>query len=267
MFNLKLTVISAILGLLFSLLLGMINQVSFGILILRGFISAVLTGGIAAAASFVFKKFLADDAVTMAVSQNTSSTGNIVDITLKVDEDVLPDAENAPPFYVSPESMKVQKPVDIYKAAAKKTATAQTSAETIKEPAVEKTASVVPEPKNEINEGFKPQPLVSEKTPQYSVIPDTSSKTEDVSEDNTKKITDISGSSSGLEGLDELPDLSDVVAGDSEDVADIISDSDFATASAPSANYSASAGSKEVDVGNDASLMADTIRTLLKSEG
>lgn len=258
MINLKLTVISAILGLFFSLLVGLISKVTFGYLLLRAVISAVLTGGIAAAASFVFKKFLADDAVSMAVTQNTSSTGNVVDITLKVDEDVLPDAENAPQFYVSPEVLRVQKPVDVYRTAAKQKEGFTDSA--ISEKASESGSGKA--------NGFVPQPLISENTPQYSVVPDMGSvKDIPFPEQIQNGSTESSGDSDSLNGLDELPDLSNVVTDSSDTVSDVISDSDFATADNPSANYSAGSGNKKVDVGNDASLMADTIRTLLKSEG
>ncbi len=262
MINLKLTVISAVLGLIFSLLIGMISQVTFGYLIIRALISAVLTGGIAAAASFVFKKFLADDAVTMSVAQNTSSTGNIVDITLKVDEDVLPDADNAPPFMVSPEALRAQKPVDVYrKAAMQKTNEPVPSAE---------VPDVIPEPAHESeNEkaGFIPQPLVSEKTPQFSIVPDVNSIKAEPQEQNDETITEPSGGSKGVEGLDELPDLTDVVADVNDEVSDVISDSDFATTQNPTASYTSGNGNQEVNVGNDAELMANTIRTLLKSEG
>lgn len=257
MINLKLTVISAVLGLIFSLLVGMISHVSFGFMMLRAVISAVLTGGIAAAASFVFRKFLADDAITMTVSQNSSSTGNMVDITLKVDEEVLPDAENAPQFFISPEAMRVQKPVDVYKAAAKKSTVSP-------DPVFQETASV---PENG-NGGFVPQPLVSENTPQYSVVPDTAALNDvTVPEETNRTGNEGMVDSGSLEALDELPDLSNVVADENDTSSDVISDSDFATADNPSANYSAGSGNQKVDVGNDASLMASTIRTLLKSEG
>lgn len=258
MINLKLTVISTVLGFVFSLLIGLISHVTFGYMILRALISAVLTGGIAAVASFVFKKFLADDSITMTVAQNTSSSGNMVDITLKVDEDVLPDAENAPQFYVSQEAMRSQKPVDVYRAAAKKS-TVSTD-----------TGNAMPASASESgNSGaFVPQPLVSENTPQYSVIPDVAALNEEsASETVNGSENGDSGNSGSLEGLDELPDLTNVVADENDQSSDVISDSDFATADNPSANYSVNTGNQKVDVGNDASLMASTIRTLLNSEG
>lgn len=258
MINLKLTVISAILGLIFSLLIGMVNQVTFGYLVIRAIISAVLTGGIAAAASFIFKKFLADDAVSMTVAQNTSSTGNVVDITLKVDEDVLPDVDNAPPFMVSPEALRVQKPIDVYRKAAK-----QKPVETVSTDSVPDT---IPESGTDTN-GFIPQPLVSEKTPQFSIVPDVSNINVAAQTQNDVIETEHSGGSKGVEGLDELPDLTDVVADVNNEVSDVISDSDFAMAQNPTASYSSGNGGKEVDVGNDTELMANTIRTLLKSEG
>lgn len=260
MINLKLTVISAILGLFFSLLIGLINQVSFGYLILRAIISAALTGGIAAAASFVFKKFLANESVTMANLQNTSSTGNVVDITLKVDEDVLPDADNAPPFDVSPEALRVKKPVEIYRMAAKQGESAET--DTVNEP------GPAEKPENEKAGAFVPQPLVSEKTPQYSLSRESvQEKKPDTREMADKSSNGASGGASSLEALDELPDLTDVAAVANDENDDVISDSDFATANTTPVSYTVGNEKKETDVGNDAVLMADTIRTLLKSEG
>lgn len=255
MIDLKLTVVSAILGLVFSLLIGMVSDVSIGYMMLRGVISAVLTGGIAAAASFVFRKFLAGDAVNITPSQTASPTGNIVDITLKVDEDVLPDTDNAPPFIISPESLRSQKPVDIYRMAAMKSA--------------EKTSSA-PENVSEKDNagGFIPQPLVSENTPQYSAVPETHADADiPASAGNSAGSAVMSGNMESVENLDELPDLSDVTADSDEEITDVISDSDFATANNPTTNYSAPAGKDSVDVGNDTALMANTIRTLLKSEG
>ena len=99
MINLKFTGILAAFGFLLSFVLGLTGDVSFGFVILRAVISALVSGGTAALVSFVFRKFLSENAAETQTVRSSASTGNIVDIRL--DEEPLPDTENSPDFFVS----------------------------------------------------------------------------------------------------------------------------------------------------------------------
>ena len=100
MFNLKLSIYGAIFGLIISLFFGIVGGIQFGVVMLRAVISSLLCGGILALASFLFKRFLSDSTNDLSGLDNSApTTGGLVDI--KIDEDVLPDSDNAPDFYVS----------------------------------------------------------------------------------------------------------------------------------------------------------------------
>ena len=100
MFNLKLTIYGAIFGLIISIFFGLVGGgIQFGVMMLRALISSLLCGGILALASFLFRRFLSEPTNDISTENSTNNPGGLVDIT--VDEDVLPDSDNAPDFYVS----------------------------------------------------------------------------------------------------------------------------------------------------------------------
>ena len=100
MFNLKLTIYGAIFGLIISIFFGIVGGIQFGVMMVRALISSLLCGGILALSSFLFKRFLSDSSGDFSnLENNVPVTGGMVDIT--IDEDVLPDSDNAPDFYVT----------------------------------------------------------------------------------------------------------------------------------------------------------------------
>jgi len=105
MFNPKLIAIAAVCGLLLSFLSGVFSGVNFGVVLLRSFISALIAGGIAAGVGVLYKKFLEQTSDSLSAgSENLSSPGSVVDITLGDDD--LQDDDSGPGFYVDPMAQK-----------------------------------------------------------------------------------------------------------------------------------------------------------------
>ena len=181
MFNLKLSIYGALFGLIISIFFGLVGGIQFGVILLRALISALLCGGILALASFLFKRFLSDSLSDLSSDSYTPVPGGIVDIT--VDEDVLPDSDNAPDFYISKKYGENQ------------------SVQTNESKSIEKVGSVETFQKEKSNDVFESEEKVSENdTHQFVQTP--LAKEKYVSSD---------GSESGLESLDSLPEFGTVI--------------------------------------------------------
>ena len=240
--NLKFSVVLAVFGLILSFLTGLISGVAFGIVFLRAFISAVICFGIAFLSSFIYTKFLADGTAEV-VRQKPSSGGSVVDV--KIDEDGLPDSENAPNFYVS------RKYNIVDEAPKQKPVLAENESEVDSFPAQNEPEPEIQAHENQGGEdntkSFVPKPLV-DTIPQENVLTSASPSTT-VADD--------------LDSLDELPDFGGLAADEGSLSEDVVTDSDFAvTGRSASENLT-----QDINVGTDSSLMADAIRTLLKREG
>ena len=177
MINLKFVGILAAFGFLLSFVLGLLGDVTFGYVILRAVISALVSGGTAALVSFVFRKFLSENAAEASAVRSSPSTGNIVDI--RVDEEPLPDTDNSPDFFVSQAYSSASNDAFPYAQQAKQTAPAQAAEPVKPTPAAEFKAAPLgnvassnagpapapekkPEPKAE---PFVPKPLVQKEAP------------------------------------------------------------------------------------------------------
>ena len=260
MINLKFVGILAVFGFLLSFVLGLLGDVTFGFVVLRAVISALVSGGTAALVSFVFRKFLSENAAETTTARPSSSTGNIIDI--RVEEEPLPDTDNSPDFYVSQAYSSASKTFP-YTQQAKQAAS---SAEPVKPaPAAEFTAvqlgnitssgkdSVVeknPEPKVT---PFVPKPLAQKETPVVSnagsaVTRTATSEKHSVSEE--------------LDSLEELPDIESMVSDSLESEPSVIEDSAFA-----SEGSNSGVSVPDISSGGDTTVIADAIRTLLKREG
>lgn len=93
-------------GFVLSLLTGLIFKVSFGIVILRALLFAILFIGIAAFGQFIFERFLDNPSSPIAKSFDNSNNeqsakGQFIDI--KVEDTVFPNEENAPLFQIPKE--------------------------------------------------------------------------------------------------------------------------------------------------------------------
>ena len=159
MINLKFIGILAVFGFLLSFVLGLLGDVSFGFVILRAVISALVSGGTAALVSFVFRKFLSENAAETQTVKPSAMTGNVVDI--RIEEEPLPDTENSPDFYVSQAYSSASNRFP-YGQQVKPSSTADTSASVEKAPVSSAAMPVSSSP--EINTGTadkgKPEPKV-----------------------------------------------------------------------------------------------------------
>ncbi len=103
----KKVVIVAVIVFVLSFLIGLISSVSFGIVLLRAIICAVIFGALFYALSFVFQRFLVDGAGVSLDASGADSVvpqkGQLVDI--KVEDTFLPEEENAPLFKIPKELM------------------------------------------------------------------------------------------------------------------------------------------------------------------
>ncbi len=264
MINLKFIGILAVFGFLLSFVLGLLGDVSFGFVILRAVISALVSGGTAALVSFVFRKFLSENAAETQTVRSSATTGNLVDI--RIDEEPLPDTENSPDFFVSqaystasnrfPYGQPNKVTAETETAAAPKASAAAEQPVPKGVPETPKTESPVikagavadkgsSEPKVE---AFVPKPLVSKESPKpEKAEPAVSGKPSVVEE---------------LDSLSELPDIESMVSDSIGAGPDVIEDSSFASEGLVS-GISAS----DLTSGNDSTVIADAIRTLLKREG
>ncbi|MBQ5999875.1 MAG: tripartite tricarboxylate transporter TctB family protein [Treponema sp.] len=285
--NVKFIIGFSFLGFLLSVIFGVTSQGNyFGRVILHALIFAVVFAVLAVLIQFIFNRVLefgADsmgDAGTAAVADGgASSSSHSVDIVVQ-DED-LPADENGSQFYVgmsrqmlspedtNPETKPVQKaeqdvPVQPAVAApVEKSADASVSAGTsnasqmISASNAESAAAA---------SGFVPISL--------GETPSNISSVESATHEDIKKVEKSvpvsvsSGTESGGEELDSLPDLEDltgftssVSAPPSDDVDVEVEDSGY-TESATERSVSA----EEVTSGKDAELMAKAISTLLAKE-
>jgi hypothetical protein len=266
MINLKFVGILAAFGFLLSFVLGLLGDVTFGYVILRAVISALVSGGTAALVSFVFRKFLSENAAEASAVRSSPSTGNIVDI--RVDEEPLPDTDNSPDFFVSQAYSSASNDAFPYAQQAKQTAPAQAAEPVKPAPAAEFKAAPLgnvassnagpapapekkPEPKAE---PFVPKPLVQKEAPAAAEKAEPEVTRPAVSE--KRSVSDE------LDSLAELPDIESMVSDSIESEPAVIEDSAFA-----SEGVSSGITIPDISSGNDTTVIADAIRTLLKREG
>lgn len=94
--------IAALIGFVLSFFIGLISDVSFGIILLRAVIFAAVFGGLAAGIFLLFDKYLSGNNNTVDVpaeSVSSNHTGSVVDIT--IDDEPLPDDGDGPDFNIS----------------------------------------------------------------------------------------------------------------------------------------------------------------------
>lgn len=257
MFNLKLSIYGAIFGLIISLFFGIVGGIQFGVVMLRAVISSLLCGGILALASFLFKRFLSDSTNDLSGLDNSApTTGGLVDI--KIDEDVLPDSDNAPDFYVSrkygetqPEKISQVNSVEnnrIEKATKNdvmptETYTEKSAVRSFSEPA--KTTSVDGSILDNSNSKSESQEFIP-----------TSLAKEQYKSSNTESGESLSDS------LDSLPEFGSIIPDARPQESEVIEDSAFARGESSSVELV-----PDAVVGADTNLMAEAIKTLLRREG
>ncbi len=248
MVNLKITAGGAVTGLIISIISGLIGGVGFATLLIRALVCAVVCGGIAAGAYYVFQKYLyVEDGMASPAEtvQRPVVTGTTVNIS--VGDDPLPDTEGAPEFFVTnsddakrpPEPVRQTKPAETVPPA---------------EPAVPASAPV-----REAPSGFVPASLGSMTSPQTV-------KAQASGPDSTHAAPAAgSGAPDMFGGLDVMPEFEEIVSSVDEPHDPGPMESEETSFTELKGNDSEPLS--EVNVGSDAETMAKAIRTLLNSEG
>ena len=99
----KKVVTVAVCGFVLSFLVGLFSSVSFGIILLRAILCALIFAGLYYALSIVFERYLINSGSSAGGDSLIPQKGQLIDI--KVDDEILPEEENAPLFKIPKELM------------------------------------------------------------------------------------------------------------------------------------------------------------------
>ena len=269
--------IAAAVGFVLSFIVGICCKVNFGFVVLRAFLFALLCGGISFAAIFVTEKFLKDADSSAEVSQSETETSSE---ETEVLEDILPDEDSAPEFFVLQSDFKNRKKQTPVAAESKseplnKTDTTESQPKIEKKDELVEKSQVSPsEAKND--QAFKPinlatgavkkdappvQENVATKTsPSVENVDENSVQETGVQESDEQKLDEKKPKSSLDAELDELPDFSSVVTEATENIEDVIPSSESSSFS------SSSASSESVNISQDTDTIAQAIKTMMNRD-
>lgn len=236
--------IPAVFGFAVSFLISLLATHKFGFALLRGMIFAVVFAGLAIGITFLYEKFLSESNDEGSSSSETKKTGSVVDIT--INDESLPDDGQGPQFFVGNNKHNLEKEDKI-------------SLKT--EDNADSEISTEDSPHNkDADSGFKAVPL--EKT--FASKKQESASIESASEESDGKKSEESFD----EGIDTLPDISNLVSDDKPDAEDnnLIKDSDFAESGSKEGSHPAEFPNGSKVASHDTETMAKAIRTLLKND-
>jgi hypothetical protein len=254
MFNLKLTIYGAVFGLIVSIFFGIVGGVQFGVIVLRAFISSLLCGSILALASFLYERFLSDSSTKLSAEEGTSAVGGVVDI--RIDEDVLPDTDNAPDFYVKGsfdrKSLQEEDAISSTNSVVNNSVNVQNVQQVENSKATDLDKKLVTDEK--LPENSKSSPSQPEGGSEQ-FVPTSLAK--------EKYKSSTTPEQSIGESLDSLPELGSIVSEMKNEESEVIQDSAFAEGEKSSSVEFI----PDAVVGADTTLMAEAIKTLLRREG
>lgn len=284
MIKIKPIVFSACAAFVLSFVIAIASKSGFPVSLLKATIFGLLFGAIAVGVQFVYAKFLADGTAAPAeAAEEPKVAGSKVDLV--VSEEDLPDDKESPAFYV--EGKHVLSSDDVGKPFGRPAAAAETASNSVAFGAAEqnealeaaeqvreqKAAENITQKAAEIQaksrepEGVpapqaaksaeSPAPQASEPQPAFAPI--------NLAASGAAASSDSAG---GGDELDDLPDIGEIGGGSSAEGQDedVIEDSEFAEEGMvhPRRQTEFSDG-KVADV-KDAPVMAEAIRTILKTE-
>lgn len=271
MIKIKPIVFSACAAFVLSFVIAIASKSGFAASLLKAAVFGLLFGAIAVGVQFVYAKFLAEGTALVEAAEEPKVMGSKVDLV--VSEEDLPEDKEAPVFYVEGKHVLSNEDVGIHKAAepsaeafsaaeqndALETAEKvreQKAAENITQKAAEAASRPsAPQPEDVPLEAEAPQK--KEAQPAFAPINLASGGA-----------AASSGSAGGNDELDDLPDIGEIGGGSSAEGQDegVIEDSEFAEEGMvhPRRQTEFSDG-KVADV-KDAPVMAEAIRTILKTE-
>ncbi|MCR5724575.1 MAG: hypothetical protein K6G80_05765 [Treponema sp.] len=256
--------IAAVVGFVFSFLVGLFSGISFGHILLRALISAGICGVLGAGISFLFQRFLSDSAdsgfdTSSSGGEGSRGSGGLVDIT--IDDDALADDSQEPRFavdnahaIVTPAAEKKQEPEE-------PAAAGSVSERTVSADPAEPVPDDEDEPARPVASDSASSAASSE--PAFQPIPLAQAAPK------PPVASGVQPAKAGGADLDELPDIGDFGSPASgAQPSEVIRDSDFATGGSEPPVSLASTGSAKggVAVEQNASVMAQAIQTILAKE-
>ena len=292
MLNPKYVGIAAGVGFIFTFLIGLFSGISFGYVMLRSCIGALIFGVLSFGIQFLFQKFLSDstnadfDAAPAASSNKLQGAGGLVNIT--IDDDVLADDTHGPQFSVTnTRAMMNAKPAPIID---RRPLSVPTAAEAPAQPTSPDVSAVSPleavedEPESAAPaQGFTPVNLVQATQPQAAPAPNAApaetaaeapSMPSAAAAQNAPPAADEpvpheSGRAEATSMLDELPDISDMSLPEKKESEEqeVISDSEFASeGETPIGPIKRPKGKSSEPTAQNAAVMAQAIQTILARE-
>lgn len=280
MIKIKPIVFSACAAFVLSFVIAIASKSGFPVSLLKATIFGLLFGAIAVGVQFVYAKFLAEGTALVEAAEEPKVMGSKVDLV--VSEEDLPEDKEAPVFYVEGKHVLSNEDVGIHKAAEPSAASAQSA------PSAEAFSAAEQNDALEAAEKVREQKAaenITQKAAEAASRP-SAPQPEDVpleAEAPQKKEAQpafapinlasggaaaSSGSAGGNDELDDLPDIGEIGGGSSAEGQDegVIEDSEFAEEGMvhPRRQTELSDG-KVADV-KDAPVMAEAIRTILKTE-
>lgn len=276
--NATLTAIFAGIGFLLSLIIGLFSPVYPGVLFLRAFIFAIVFAVLSFCIRFVFGKFVSvadNSSDAVAASDDTpKATGSVVDITLP-DED-LPTEDHAPQFKVGSNYQMLNKSDFAPK-------TISHSTDDLLQGAGASLSAASASTKNIINKDTPPDVVntAQQTAPVFTPTPlgaATSSETLSTQDASTASVAQSSGESKPSDKtsatpvqatskhddalLDELPNIANISAGESDSSGEVLEDTDFSKQGSKTALQKKPTGMENTDT----LLMAKAITTVLASD-
>lgn len=247
--NAKFNIICASCGFLLSLVVGIITRASFGVLLLRAFIFALVFAAVSFGLQIVFKTVLSteEQGDSLTQSEDGAKAGSVVNITLQEEE--LPMENNAQRFFVGENHQMLNE--DDYGHSLNETADTQVASA--------QHVDMVMDDADEETDADSPRSASGENASSEDVAQQSPSQQTGFTAAPLQNVAQSSAVSDG--GLASLPDISGL-GGDSESSApEVVAPEPV---SAPRST-SASSISAKVNV-SDAALMAKAISTALASD-
>lgn len=265
MIKIKPIVFSACAAFVLSFVIAIASKSGFPVSLLKATIFGLLFGAIAVGVQFVYAKFLVEGSAPAEAAEEPKAMGSRVDLV--VSEEDLPDDKEAPAFYVEGKHVLSNEDVGKPSSQAKPAAPAAPSAPEEAFSAAEQNealeaAEKVREQKAAENITQKAAEVASRPAspePQESPAPSAG--------DSKPAFSPVNLAAGGNE-LDDLPDIGEIGGGSGAEAQDdgVIEDSEFAEEGMAHVRRQTELSDGKVADVKDAPIMAEAIRTILKTE-
>jgi len=273
--KIKPIVFSACAAFVLSFVIAIASKSGFPVSLLKATIFGLLFGAIAVGVQFVYAKFLVEGSAPAEAAEEPKAMGSRVDLV--VSEEDLPDDKEAPAFYVEGKHVLSNEDVGKPSSQANPAAPAAPSASEEAFSAAEQNealeaAEKVREQKAAENITQKAAEVASRPAspePQESPAPSAGDSKPAFSPVNLAAGgAPASSGSAGGDELDDLPDIGEIGGGSGAEAQEdgVIEDSEFAEEGMAHVRRQTELSDGKVADVKDAPIMAEAIRTILKTE-